>query len=142
MALDVGESRIGVALSDPLRITAQPHSTIERKEKNYFTQIATLIQKENVGSIVVGMPYELSGNLGPQGEKVQVFIDKLTAFLKKNAPTSNIPIKIWDERFTTTAAERVLIGSKLKNSDRSAALDRVSAALILESYMTCTVVDS
>lgn len=130
MGLDVGDERVGIALSDPFLTYALPHSTVMRKET---PKIVALAVSERVSKIVVGLPYELSGELGPQSEKVKKFIRSLEGALKRGGV--EIPIETFDERLTTTGAERFLIGSNLKNSSRRAALDQLAASLILESYL-------
>lgn len=137
MALDVGDARIGVALSDRLGITAQPKCTIERKTGSYIRDILELVAKEQVETVVIGIPYELSGSLGDQGRKVTCFAKNLSSSLKADPELSTVKVDFWDERFTTREAESVIAGSKLKNRQRRAALDRVSAAIILQSYMAC-----
>lgn len=135
MALDVGNARIGVAMSDAMQISAQPHSTVEIIGKKAQREIAEIAVVNKVQKIIVGLPLELSGKEGDQAKAVRKFVSALQEILTTNETTSKIEIIFWDERFTTKAAEKVLIGSKLKNRERSAALDRISAALILEGYM-------
>ena len=135
IALDVGDKRIGIAMSDPLGLTAQPHSVIERTAKRIPAELIELIRSEAVSTIVVGMPYELDGAVGDQAEKVKKFIALLTSTISKNIPDSNVQTIEWDERFTTHQAAFVVQGSGLKNSQRKQALDRISAAIILESYL-------
>lgn len=134
MALDVGDARIGVAVSDPLRMFAQPLTTITRKkDQNTAAEIAALMVEQKVSVLVVGLPSELSGSRGEQAAKVEAFIEKLRRAIGKTA--LNARIEFWDERLTTVQAQRVIAGSKLKNRERDAALDRVSAAIILEGYL-------
>ena len=135
MALDVGDARIGVALSDPMRMFAQPHSTVERKGKQTARDILELVLSEQVTEIIVGMPYELDGTYGDQAKKVDSFINRLNTELIKDDTLSHVKISVLDERMTTNAAERVVVSSKLKGKEKSAALDRVSASLILETYL-------
>jgi putative Holliday junction resolvase len=130
MGLDVGDERVGIALSDPSHTYALPHSTVRRKET---PRIVELVKAERVKRIVVGMPYELDGDLGPQAEKVKKFIRSLEAALKRGGV--ECPIETVDERLTTSAAEHFIVGTPLKNSSRRAALDQVAASLILESYL-------
>jgi putative Holliday junction resolvase len=135
LALDVGDARIGVALSDPLGNFAQPWSSVENSGKAAHKEIVRLIRENQVQTVVCGLPIELDGGEGPQAEKVRKFGTKLENIFKSNKDLHHCSLLYWDERFTSTAADRVLIGSKLKNADRRAARDRVSAALILESYL-------
>ncbi len=135
MALDVGDARVGVAISDPLGITSQPHSTVEAHPAKIIEQIIIIAVDNDVGTIVVGLPYELDGAIGEQAKKVQKFVDNLIKQLDSHKDIENIPVEFIDERLTTQQAKRVLAGSRLKNKENSAALDKISAAIILETYM-------
>ena len=136
MGLDIGDARIGVALSDPLRLTAQPFATIERIGKRSIREIVKVAEEQNARKVVVGLPLELDGNAGPQALKVREFAEEIKAALERRFGRDEIEMIYWDERLTTVAAQRVLAGSGLKNKDCSSALDRVSAALILEGYLS------
>ena len=133
LALDVGDKRIGVALTDPLKIIASPHCSIDRDKESAYLKILKLAQEHQCELIIVGMPIELSGKAGEQAKKTKNFIKKLNKTLKENC--HNCEIKQWDERFSSVEAERSLIGSKLLNKDRANARDRASASLILQSYL-------
>ena len=137
MALDIGTARTGIAITDALLMTAQPVAAIEHKTlKELFLEIKSLIQNNNICRIIVGFPKELDGSLGDKARQITKLCRRLQAFLKDELPTNpNIEIILWDERFTTDQAEKVVIGTKLKNKDKSAALDKVSAAIILDSYL-------
>ncbi|MBP9837085.1 MAG: Holliday junction resolvase RuvX [Proteobacteria bacterium] len=134
MGLDIGDSRIGVALSDLLRISAQPFCNIERNKKDDYAKLLDLIETNTVKSIVVGLPLEMSGEVGAQATKVQNFIDGFVKFIHRKK-ISDMTIEYIDERLTTVEAKRVTSGSGLKNKDCRAALDRVSASIILETYL-------
>ena len=143
MALDIGAARTGVAMTDELLITAQPVTTIEHKTlKELFSGIKSLIMGNNVGKIIIGYPKELDGREGEKAGQIAKLSRKLHAFLQAqrlSSPSSgDIEIILWDERLTTCQAEKIVIGTKLKNKAKSAALDRVSAAIILESYLNST----
>ena len=135
IALDVGDVRIGVALSDPLNHYAMPHCTIERKGRAIFKELQEIALNNNVGTIVVGLPAELDGTIGAQAKKVQAFAKQLEKALSREPQLNGLSIVMCDERLTTAEAERVIAGSKLKNAERSALLDRIAAALILESFL-------
>ena len=136
MALDVGDARIGVALSDKLKLTAQPYQAVEAVGlKNFFSLLKAIVQNEQVDTIVIGLPKNLNGQVDHQGERVIKFYNKFKAYLAKELPERKIEIILWDERFSTAQAERVIAGSGLKNKQRSRALDNISAAIILESFM-------
>jgi putative Holliday junction resolvase len=132
MALDVGDSRIGVAMSDPLRILASPHSTITRN-KHSSKLLLELCRSEQVQVIVIGLPINMQGQIDSQAQKTIEFKEKL-ADAARNQNLS-LEFVMWDERLTSVSAERMIQGSKLRDKNRRALLDQVSATLILESYM-------
>ena len=134
MALDVGDRTIGVAISDPLFIMAEGHSTIFREfiEKD-LESLKNIIIKENIIKIVVGLPKNLNNTIGPQGEKVLAFVDELKNFLKENS--FNIEIIMQDERLTTVSAERILIEGNMSRKKRKKVIDKVAATYILQSYL-------
>lgn len=134
MALDVGDARIGIALSDPLHLTAQPLETIVRSDK-YIDKLLGIIVKYEVREILVGLPLNLDGTESVQSGKVRGFIKKLNAALERKLADLKVRVGVIDERFSTAQAERVVVGSGLKNKERSAAIDRISAAIILESHL-------
>ncbi len=134
MGLDVGDARIGVAISDPLGMFAQPLCTVERK-KDFIQKLIEIVKEKNVSEIIIGMPYEMNASLGEQAEKVKKFTEKLKNSLSNNEEFNSIEFKFWDERLTTKQAQKITAGSGLKNKDCAAALDRVSAALILDAYL-------
>jgi putative pre-16S rRNA nuclease len=129
MGLDVGDKRIGVALSDEGAVLATPRETLVRQSnKKDITRLVDLAQKQQVGEILVGMPYFLDGSSGPQAEKVSRFVDALRA-------GTEIPVTIWDERLTTVAAEEILAENGVPSAERRAVIDKVAAAVILQSYL-------
>lgn len=134
IALDVGDERIGIAMTDGSGIVAQPYATIDRKNQ-YIAQLVRLIVEFHISEVVIGWPLELSGCVGDQARKVEGFAKKLKAAIRNQLPGEEVVCVFQDERFSTAEAERILIGSGLKNKNRSEALDRVSATLILESYL-------
>src|SRR5258707_7559351 len=129
LGLDVGSRTIGLAVSDPLGITAQGLETIRRKNKRTdFAQLARVIQDYSVVEIVVGYPLRLSGAEGTQSEKMQLFAEDLR---KKFA----LPVHLWDERLTSSQANRLLREFDLSIKKRAGAVDRMAAILILQSWM-------
>ena len=129
MGLDVGSKTIGVAVSDPLGITAQGLDTIRRRNKRQdFEELAGLLQQYNVQEIVVGYPLRLSGSEGRQSEKMRLFADELRKRFK-------LPVHLWDERLTSSQANRILREADLSIRKRSQAVDRMAAVLILQSWM-------
>ena len=135
MGLDVGDARIGVAVTDPLAIFAQPLCSIERGKYTEVVDILKLIAEHGVRCVVIGYPLELSGNEGPQAGKVRGYAERLELSAKQTTGLEAVEFKLWDERMTTVQAQRVVIGSGLKDRDRRGALDRIAATLILESYL-------
>ena len=129
LALDPGTKRIGVALSDELGWTAQPLETFERKSLNVdIAHIHKLVRRHEVREIVVGMPIQLNGLMGPAAQSAQQFLEALQAGV-------GIPVVAWDERLTTKAAEQMLIEADMSRKKRKGAVDRVAAALLLKSYL-------
>jgi putative holliday junction resolvase len=130
LGLDVGDRRIGVALSDPTGVIASPLTTIYRSnEKRDQQTIADLVAEHDVERVVVGMPWTLRGEVGPQAQKVIRFGERLEAML-------SVPVAYWDERHSTSDAERI-IGSRGRRRGRSGAsrVDEVAAAVILQAYL-------
>lgn len=129
MGLDVGDKTIGVAISDPLLLTAQGLKTIRRdSNKKDFEEIKEIIMEYNISKIIVGIPKNMNNTIGPQGEKVLNFIEKL-----KNKV--NVEIETQDERLTTVSAERILIESDISRKNRKKVIDKVAATYILQTYL-------
>jgi putative Holliday junction resolvase len=131
MGLDVGSKTIGVAISDELGIAANPITTLSRRGTAAdAAEVASLAARREVAAVVVGWPLELSGLVGPRARRVQVFIDALRAALP-----GAVPVHIWDERFSTVAAERVLLEADLSRRKRRQVIDRQAAAYILQGWL-------
>lgn len=129
MGLDVGDKTIGIAISDPLGITAQGITTIRRKGiKSDFAELAKLINEYDVKEVVIGLPKNMNNTIGPQGEKVLKFVDK---FKEK----FNNEVILQDERLTTVSAERLLIDADVSRKKRKDIIDKVAATYILNSYL-------
>lgn len=128
LGIDVGTVRVGVALSDPLGMTAQPLEVIERRKHDPFTRIARLVVEYEVQTIVVGYPLQLDGEMGLAAKAVDAFIAEL-------ATKTAAPIERWDERFTTAIAERAMIEGGARRDRRKQSIDKVAAALMLQSYL-------
>jgi putative Holliday junction resolvase len=129
LALDVGEKTLGVAVSDPLRMIAQPVSTIRRRGiRSDLRAIMELVESHEAVEILVGMPLRLQGDEGPAAESVLSFIEKLR-------PVLEIPIVKWDERFSTAQAEKILLEADLSRKKRREVIDKVAASIILQSYL-------
>ena len=128
LGLDVGSVRVGVALSDPLGMTAQPLEVIERRKRDPFARVAELVAENEVQRIVVGMPLRLDGSSGPAVEAIEKFIDELRAAV-------SVPIETWDERLSTAQAQRSMIAGGVRRKQRKERIDKVAAALILQSFL-------
>jgi putative Holliday junction resolvase len=129
MGIDYGEKRFGIALSDPLGITAQGLPTIERTSiQEDIKKIINIIQEKEVQEIVVGLPKHLNNTLGDKAKEVLNFIDTL----KKHI---NIPIKTFDERFSTVQANRAMLEGDLSRKKRKERVDMIAAQLILQGYL-------
>jgi len=125
----VGARRIGVAVTDTLGITAQGIDTIQRKNKRTdFAQLENVIRQYEVVELVVGYPLRLSGEAGIQAEKMTLFAAEL-------AKRFQIPVHLFDERLTSTEANRVLRESEISIEKRAKAVDRMAAVLILQAWM-------
>lgn len=128
MGLDVGQRRIGVALSDELGLTAQPFKVIERRGEEAFRELAKIAEEGEVGEIVVGLPKRTDGTLGVEASRVMAFAEELKCRL-------GLPVRFWDERFSTAQAERVLLAADQSRRKRKKVRDKVAAALILQGYL-------
>ena len=129
LGLDVGERRIGLAISDRNGSLATPFTAIERHGVDRdIAAILKLVRQEEVGTIVVGEPLSLDGSVGPQAKRTLVFYEALKA-------ASPVPVETWDERFSTVEAERLLREAGVQPSRNRARLDASAAAVILQGYL-------
>lgn len=129
LALDLGTKRIGVAVSDALGMTASGLAVIEsRGREKDLRAVKQIIEEYEVDEIVVGHPVNMNGSLGPIAEKAEGY----AAMLREETA---IPVHLWDERLTTTAAQRVLIEADMSRKKRRGVVDKVAAILILEGYL-------
>jgi putative Holliday junction resolvase len=129
LGLDVGDRRIGLALSDPTGLIASPFDRLIREDTNRtLTEVVSIVEKYQVGTIVVGMPYSLAGQVGHAAQLVQEFINALLPMIK-------IPVVTWDERLSTVAAQRSMSDCGVKRKRQRDLRDAVAAALILQGYL-------
>lgn len=128
LAIDYGSKRIGLALTDPLKIASFPFEVILNDDK-FFIKLAEIIKEKNVSRLVLGYPIKMDGTKGPAVEKVDLFYNMLKEHF------GDLPIILQDERLTTAEAEKRLIEADYKRSQRRAVIDRNAAALILEKYL-------
>ncbi|WMJ82135.1 Holliday junction resolvase RuvX [Clostridium sp. MB40-C1] len=129
LGLDVGDRTIGVAISDPLGLTAQGITTIRRKNiKSDIEELQKICKEYEVENILCGFPKNMNGTVGEQGEKVLKFCE----LLKQDI---TLPIKMWDERLSTSAAHRAMLEADLSRAKRKKIVDKVAAVYILQGYL-------
>jgi len=133
LCLDVGERHIGIAISDPTGTIARPLQTLEhRSTAEDFSAIASLVNEYDVGAVVVGRPLSLDGTVGPQAARTDRFTEALADQLE-------VPVVGWDERFSTAAADEILLKTRKERARRRARangeIDAIAAAVILQSYL-------
>lgn len=132
MGLDYGTKTVGVAISDPLGLTAQAIETIERKEENKLrrtcARIEELADRYEVEKIVLGFPKHMNNDIGERAQKALEFRDMLQR-------RTGIEIIMWDERLTTVEAERTLIESGVRRENRKKHIDQIAAVFILQGYL-------
>jgi len=130
MGLDVGRVRIGIALSDALHLTAQPLSVLTRKTLEAdFQAIEQLVRENAVDTIVVGWPRTLRGRTSESTLEAEAFAETLRERL------SGVTVELWDERLTSVQAQSVLIEADMRRKKRKQTVDKIAAALILQSYL-------
>ena len=138
MGLDYGSKTVGVAISDPLHITAQGIETITRKSENKLrktcARIESLIEEYEVERIVVGFPKLLNNDIGERAKKAMEFGE----MLKKR---TGLEVVMWDERLTTVEAERTLIENKVRRENRKKFIDKIAAVFILQGYLDSVSMD-
>lgn len=132
MGLDFGSKTVGVAVSDPLLITAQGLEIIKRKDENKLRQtlarIEELIVAYEVSEIVLGFPKNMNDSIGPRAEISLEFKDKLER-------RTGLPVVMWDERLTTVAADRTMMEAGVRRENRKEYVDKIAATLILQGYL-------
>ena len=128
MGLDVGKKRIGVAVSDRLVWTAQGVGVIDRTRPDWMKRLAELIEENEVGAIVVGLPRNMDGSIGPRGKACQELARRLEEQF-------SLPVILWDERLSTVAAERTLLSADMSRKKRRKVIDQIAASWILQGYL-------
>ena len=132
LGLDYGSKTVGVAVCDPLGITAQGLETITRKEENQLrrtlARIEALAAQYEIESIILGYPKNMDDSIGERARKTEEFRDMLVR-------RCGLPVILWDERLTTMEANEILIESGVRREDRKKVIDKVAAVLILQSYL-------
>jgi len=135
IGLDVGDRRIGVAAADGLGLTAQGLPTIQRRKlAEDLDALVRVIHERKAEKVVVGLPKNMDGSIGAQGEKVQAFVAALQAHMSETMEA--VPeVCYWDERLTTVAANRTLLEADISRKKRKSAVDQIAAVFILQGYM-------
>jgi len=129
LGLDIGDKRIGVAMSDPVGILASPLTQINRTGTEVAIEaILGIVRQYEVERILAGLPYSIDGSMGPQAQKVGSFLKKLSERL-------DIPIETWDESYTTVAAESKMVEAGIRKDRRKKQIDAAAAAIILQEYL-------
>lgn len=131
IGLDVGSKTIGIAISDALGLAAHPERVLARRGTAAdVADVLALVAAREIEAVVVGMPFELSGAIGPRARRVQVFVAALRAALPPAIALHEV-----DERFTTAAAERVLLAGDVSRARRKEVIDKQAAAVILQGWL-------
>jgi putative holliday junction resolvase len=129
LSIDYGLRRIGLALSDPTGLFAQGLGVLQRvSDKGAVADIAKIVLEKEVDEIVVGLPKNMNGTIGPRAEQCKAFADKL-------GESVSIPIAMYDERLTTVAATRVLIDADMRRNKRKRVVDEIAATILLQNYL-------
>ena len=129
LALDHGTRRIGVAVSDETKTIAQPLEFIPAEPfADFLRRLKEILLDKQVDCILLGMPRNMDGSYGPAAQKVEVFASALKSALA-------VPIKLWDERLTSTMANRILIQGNVRREKRKEKVDKMAAAILLQSYL-------
>ncbi|MCT8139568.1 Holliday junction resolvase RuvX [Anaerobacillus sp. CMMVII] len=134
LGLDVGTKTIGVAASDELGWTAQGVETIRRDSENPdndWEKLSKLIKELDIVKVVVGLPKNMNGTIGPSGEACQQFAEEVKQRFQ-------LPVILWDERLTTVAAEKMLIAADMSRKKRKKVIDKMAAVMILQGYLDST----
>lgn len=129
MGLDLGEKTIGVAISDPLALTAQGLKVIKRSASDLeMKEIAKIVKEYEVTEIVVGYPKNMNGTIGPRAKMAEEYANSLKNELA-------LPVRLWDERLSTIGAERVLLEADISRAKRKKIIDKMAAVIILQGYL-------
>jgi putative holliday junction resolvase len=128
IGIDHGDARIGVAISDELGMLAHPLETIHLKDGDPLPRIKQIVEANKIGMIVLGLPRNMDGTYGPAAEKVRGFADQMKAVV-------SCPVKLWDERMTTKAAQRSLHATGRNTKQSREVIDQAAAQLILQGWL-------
>lgn len=128
LGLDIGHRRIGVAVSDPLRMLASPQGYIAVGADSGLREVCALVKQLEIVQIVVGLPLAMDGRERDAAQQVRAWVERLSERVR-------VPIELWDERLSTVAAERALLEGGMRREKRKVHRDAVAAALMLQSYL-------
>ncbi len=129
LALDHGTKRVGLAISDELGMIAQPLTFLPAEPiAEFLEDLKKVVAEKNVDSILVGIPRNMDGSYGPAAEKARKFVEQVKGVV-------SVPIRTWDERLTTVAANRALIEGGMRRDQRKIKVDQTAAAIMLQSYL-------
>ena len=132
MGLDYGSKTVGVAVSDPMGITAQGIEIIRREKENHMRstlrRIHEIVNEYEVGTIVVGNPKNMNGTSGERAEAAKAFAETLKQ-------RTDLPVVLWDERLTTVEAKKTMMAAGVRREDRKKYVDKIAAVLILQGYL-------
>jgi putative Holliday junction resolvase len=129
LALDHGSKRIGVAVSDETRTIAQPLEYIPAEPfGDFIVRLKAILAEKEIDLVLIGLPRNMDGSYGPAAQKVETFVAVLNTAV-------TVPIKLWDERLTSTMANRILIQGNVRRAKRKEKVDKMAAAILLQSYL-------
>ncbi|MDO5562798.1 MAG: Holliday junction resolvase RuvX [Synergistaceae bacterium] len=128
ISLDIGEARIGVAMSDPLGFFAQGVTVLKAKE-DWLPQLKEIVDKNDADTLLIGLPVRTNGTEGPEAEKMRGVADMIKQYFP------DVKIVFWDERFTTTIAQQALLEADVSRAGRKQSVDKIAATLLLQSYL-------
>lgn len=128
LAIDYGEKRIGLALSDPLQIISRPYLVLENQGEAVYEEIEQIIRNENVGKVVLGLPVNLEGDDTRKTSEVKEFARKLISVI-------SVPLEYWDERYSTVEAHKMIKRMKIDSQKARKIIDKIAASIILEDYL-------
>jgi putative holliday junction resolvase len=129
LAIDLGEKRVGLALSDELELTAAPLEVVDFKDpQTLVDHICAMVKRKAVRAVVIGLPLNMNGSRGEKAQEAEAFAELLKE-------TANLPVIFWDERLTSRQAQRVLVEGGVSRTQRKRTTDKVAAAVLLQSYL-------
>ena len=129
LALDHGTKRIGVAVSDETKTIAQPLEYIPAEPfADFLARLKKLLVEKEIDLVLIGLPRNMDGSYGPAAQKVEAFVAVLRGAI-------TVPIKMWDERLTSAQANKILIQAKVRRDKRKEKVDKMAAAILLQSYL-------